>query len=161
MNSSHGAKQPKVPNKLHAWSYVVVQAVILGLLIFLNSSFGFTIRKFTLVGTVFEWFGAFGVIVSAASLRRSLTAVPLPKVEGKLSTNGLYRLVRHPMYTSVLLLVLGIALLSGNFIKYLLVGSLVLLFYFKSLYEEKYLAEKYPDYKAYADKIPRFIPFIK
>ena len=45
------------------------------------------------------------------------------------------------MYTSVLLLALGIALLSGNLVKYLLVVSLVMLFYFKSVYEEKYLDE--------------------
>ncbi|MEK6648982.1 MAG: isoprenylcysteine carboxylmethyltransferase family protein [Actinomycetota bacterium] len=160
MNSPQFASEPKPPNRLHAWSYVAVQTVILGLLIFLNASFGFDVKKFVLIGRVFEWLGILGVLASAASLRRSLTAVPLPKTKGKLSTNGLYRFVRHPMYTSVLLLVLGIALLSGNLVKYVLALSLVMLFYFKSVYEEKYLVEKYSDYKAYAEKIPRFIPFM-
>lgn len=161
MNSPQFANKPKPPSKLHAWSYVVVQTLLLGLLIFLNASFGFDVEKFALVGTFFVSLGILGLLVSAASLRRSLTALPLPKAEGKLSTNGLYRSVRHPMYTSVLLLALGIALVSGNLVKYVLVLFLAVFFYFKSVYEEKYLAEKYPEYRAYAEKIPRFIPFIK
>lgn len=65
------------------------------------------------------------------------------------------------MYTSVLLLSLGIALLGGNGVKYALVMCLYALFYYKSQYEERYLRQKFADYVAYAKHTPRFIPLLK
>lgn len=149
------------PNLLHAWSYVIVQAVILVLIIFLGQSVGPQTHHFALLGWICEWLGIVGILVSAASLRRSLTAVPIPKVEGNLSTTGLYRFVRHPMYSSVLLFALGIAIHSGSIIKYLLMIALYFLFYTKSRYEEKYLIIKYPEYAEYSARTPRFIPFTR
>lgn len=149
------------PNWLQAWSYVLVQAVLLVLIIFLSPSLGPQILRFALLGWICEWLGIVGILICASSLRRSLTAVPIPKADGKLSTTGLYRYVRHPMYTSVLLFALGIALQSGNAIKYLLVIALYGLFYKKSVYEEKYLRMKYSEYAEYSAQIPRFIPFTK
>lgn len=147
------------PNQLQAWSYVFVQALLLILLVFLDRNVGPQIHRFVIFGWTFEWLGIVGVLVCAASLRRSLTVMPIPKEEGKLSTTGLYRYVRHPMYSSVLLFALGIALHSGSAIKYLLMVFLYILFHMKSVYEEKYLRLKYPDYAEYSARIPRFFPF--
>lgn len=155
------ASKSESPNRLQAWAYVFVQALLLIFLVFLDRKVGPQIHRFVILGWLFEWLGIIGVLVCAASLRRSLTVVPIPKEEGKLSTTGLYRYVRHPMYSSVLLFALGIALHSGSAIKYLLVASLYVLFHMKSVYEERYLRLKYPDYAQYSDRIPRFIPFIK
>ena len=149
------------PNQFQAWSYVFVQALLLALIVFLDRSMGPQVHRLILLGWSFELLGVAGVLVCAASLRRSLTVVPIPKEEGKLSTTGLYRYMRHPMYSSVLLLTLGIALYSGSAIKYVLVLSLYVLFYLKSVYEERYLRLKYPEYKKYSAQIPRFIPFTK
>lgn len=149
------------PNQLHAWSYVLVQAVLLVLLVFLDANAGPQVHRLPSLGRSFELLGIIGVLLCAASLRRSLTALPIPKEGGELSTTGLYKYVRHPMYSSVLLLALGIALSAGSLIKYLLVVSLYLLFYMKSSYEERYLRLKYPEYVQYSARIPRFIPFTK
>jgi protein-S-isoprenylcysteine O-methyltransferase Ste14 len=149
------------PNQLHAWSYVLVQAVLLVLLVFFKANVGPQVHRLPNLGRFFELLGIVGVLLCAASLRRSLTALPIPKEEGKLSTTGLYKYVRHPMYSSVLLLAFGIALHGGSVIKYLLVFSLCLLFYMKSVYEERYLRRKYLDYAQYATRTPRFIPFTK
>jgi protein-S-isoprenylcysteine O-methyltransferase Ste14 len=148
-------------SKRLALIYVVVQAIILLLLVFVDFSFALSLRRFTIIGTSFEWLGGLGVLLSAYSIRTSLTALPLPKEKGQLATGGLYKYVRHPMYTSVLLLSFGIALLSGQGLKYLLVLALCLLFYYKTKYEEKYLSLKYPSYKDYAKHTPRLIPFTK
>lgn len=152
---------PQNPNRWQAWSYVLIQGVLLVLLVFLHRTLGPQLHRLILTGFVIEWLGIVGILVCAASLRRSLTVVPLPKEGGKLSTSGLYRYVRHPMYTSVLLFSLGVAIESGSVIKYCLVLALFTLFYFKSVYEEKYLALKYSDYDQYSSRIPRFIPFTK
>lgn len=148
-------------NKLHAWSYVFIQAILLGLLVLLSEDFGWQLKRFTLVGKVFELTGAVGILLSSVTIRSSLTAVPLPKKNAKLGTSGLYKYVRHPMYSSVILLSLGIALDSGNGVKYLLVVGLLALFYYKSAYEEKYLRAEYADYQQYAKSVPRFIPRLK
>ena len=149
------------PNKLVALSYVIVQAIILILLIFANMTLGLSIRKFVLFGSALEWAGIVGIFISAYSIRTSLTAMPLPKEHGKLATDGLYKFVRHPMYTSVLVFSLGLALSSGEVYKYLLVISLYVLFNYKTRYEEVYLARKYAGYKEYSKSTPRFIPFTK
>ena len=149
------------PNKLVALTYVIIQAIILILLIFVNMTFGLSVGKLVLIGRVLEWAGIIGVLISAYSIRRSLTAMPLPKEHGQLATDGLYKFVRHPMYTNVLAFSLGLALSSGEVYKYLLVFGLYALFYFKSRYEEVYLIRKYTGYKEYSKTTPRFIPFTK
>ena len=149
------------PNQLQAWSYVFVQALLLVFLLFLDRKIGPQVHRFEILGRILEWLGIIGVLVCAASLRSSLTVVPIPKEDGQLSTTGLYRYVRHPMYSSVIIFALGIGLNSGSLIKYLLVLFLYLLFYAKSVYEERYLKLKYPGYADYAKRIPRFIPFTK
>jgi protein-S-isoprenylcysteine O-methyltransferase Ste14 len=140
---------------------VIIQAIILLLLLFANMTFGFSIMKFAVIGRALEYVGIIGIFVSAYSIRRSLTAMPLPKEHGELATNGLYKYVRHPMYTCVLAFSLGLALSSGEIYKYLLVVALSILFYYKSVYEEVYLTHKYTGYKKYLNTTPRFIPFIK
>ncbi|GAC1391899.1 MAG: hypothetical protein NVSMB46_06110 [Candidatus Saccharimonadales bacterium] len=152
-------KTHDAPNQMIAWSYVIVQAGILGLLVFFNPSFGFDVTKLGTLGSVLELLGGTGVLLSAITIRSSLTAVPLPKKHGRLGTTGLYKYVRHPMYSSVLVLSLGIALHSGNILKYLLVISLFVLFSYKSKYEEHYLRLKYPGYAEYTKRTPRLIPF--
>jgi len=149
------------PNRLVALAYVIVQAIILILLIFTNMAFGLSVRKFTVIGSVLEWVGIVGIFISAYSIRTSLTAMPLPKEHGQLATNGLYKFVRHPMYTSVLAFSIGSAISSGEIYKYLLVISLYVLFYYKSMYEEVYLGRKYAGYKEYSKSTPRFIPFTR
>jgi protein-S-isoprenylcysteine O-methyltransferase Ste14 len=47
------------------------------------------------------------LILAAANLGRSLTAMPNPAERATLKTTGLYRFVRHPLYTGLLALVLG------------------------------------------------------
>jgi protein-S-isoprenylcysteine O-methyltransferase Ste14 len=153
--------QSESPNQLRAWTYVFAQVLLLALLVFLDGGIGPQIHRFILLGSALELLGVLGVLICAASLRSSLTVVPIPKEEGRLSTNGLYRYVRHPMYTSVLILALGIAVQSGSTIKYLLVILLYVLFYLKSVFEEKYLRLKYSNYAEYSARIPRFIPFTK
>lgn len=147
------------PNMIVAWSFVAAQAIILGLLIFLDSSYrSNSIKPFGTIGTVFERLGGIGILLSVITIRSSLTAVPLPKKHGRLGITGLYKYVRHPMYTSVLLVSLGIELRSGSIIMYLLVIGLLVLFSYKARYEEHYLHPKYIGYAEYTNQTPQFIP---
>lgn len=144
--------------KLPSWLFVAAQMILLGSLIFIDYHSKFDVRRFIALGTFCEILGIIGIGVSARGLGKSLTAMPVPKLGGELSTGGLYRFVRHPMYASVLLFSFGMALHSGYVFRYVVTGLLMILLYFKSVYEEKYLAQIYPEYLKYAGRTPRFIP---
>lgn len=147
-----------VNDHIKSWLFVSAQALLLVLLVFLSNSNAAPIRSVELTGKFIEFTGIIILLISFYDLRKSLTALPLPKENGVLQIRGLYKYVRHPMYVGVLILSLGIAVSSGSVIKYLLVLALYILFSFKARYEEKLLLAKYPGYKAYMRRTHRFIP---
>lgn len=77
----------------------------------------------------------------------------------RLNTGGLYRFVRHPLYTfSIVFLWLtpvmtrNLALLYGAFTLYMLIGA---------IFEERKLLEQFGEpYRAYREKTPFIIPFL-
>jgi len=86
--------------------------------------------------------------------------VPYPVTNGNLVTVGPYRVIRHPMYTSIF--IFAIALLAGQFDVTTLITSIVLVtgLIVKMIYEEGLLCNHFPDYKAYMQKTKRVIPFV-
>jgi len=105
--------------------------------------------------------GAAGIAVLAGagrSLGRGLTASPLPNARAELRTDGLYRHVRHPIYSAVILLSVARTVASGNARQAAVSVTLGSLLYGKSSFEERALARRFPDYPAYAARTPRFVP---
>ncbi len=82
--------------------------------------------------------------------------------EHELVTSGIYRYVRHPMYTAIFLYALGQALVVPNGIAgpANLVAFLVL-FAMRVKVEERMMVDKFGDqYRAYRAKTKRLIPYI-
>ncbi len=79
---------------------------------------------------------------------------------------GLWGIVRHPNYSAELAIWIVFYLFSvaatGNWINWSIVGSLllILLFFGSSNLSENISSGKYPDYKNYQKKVPRFFPSI-
>ena len=72
----------------------------------------------------------------------------------------LVKLIRHPMYASVLLVALMLVI---NHLTLWRIGLWLILFidlYFKLSYEEKLLLTKYPEYLKYKSNTKRLVPFI-
>lgn len=149
------------PDRNLARRFVIIQFIILIPLVLISSETGPQIRPFPIFGLICIGFGLAGYLFAAGNLGRTLTAMPIPKADGKLCTSGLYRFVRHPIYSFILLFCLGLSLQTGSLFKYILTFLLAIIFYYKSKFEEKYLFQKYPEYEAYSRLVPRFIPFIK
>lgn len=86
---------------------------------------------------------------------------PQPRADGSLVTTGPYHYIRHPMYTSVILCLMGLASQAGFSLfacsGFLLATAAML---WKVAIEERLLAARYPDYAAYRARTTRFIPFI-
>ncbi len=78
----------------------------------------------------------------------------------ELVTRGPYSRVRHPMYSSMIVVVLGSGLLVSN---YLITTSTVLVtivYFVRAKKEEALMAEEFPGYLEYASKTKLFIPGI-
>ncbi len=146
---------------LMSWFFVLVQSALLIILIFITANRDDVSLVIVTFGRVVEFCGVVVLLNSIYDLRKSLTALPSPKQNGELQVHGLYRIVRHPMYVGVITLSLGLALIGGSLQKYILVGSLVLLFSIKARYEERLLLRKYPGYLEYMKRTPRFIPKLR
>jgi len=77
-----------------------------------------------------------------------------------LITTGPYRFVRHPMYTSVLLISLGLAIGTPIYAQWSSLLLLVLVLALKAVREEYLWCEENAAYRDYMKKSKRFVPFI-
>lgn len=98
------------------------------------------------------------MVLGATALGRGLTAVPLPNGHAQLRTGGLYQLVRHPIYSGLILTMASITLASGSVPRVLVLALLIALLTVKARWEESRLAERFEGYAAYATRTPRFVP---
>ncbi|MTB49517.1 isoprenylcysteine carboxylmethyltransferase family protein [Lewinella sp. W8] len=105
--------------------------------------------------------GAVVSVLGLVQLDKSLTPFPTPRKEGELIQHGVYRWARHPIYAGILFFAFGYALWSASATRLVMAGMLLILFFFKSRYEEKMLEEQYGEYRDYRRKTGRFGPWIK
>lgn len=102
-----------------------------------------------------------GLLVwSAFNLGRSLTPRPRPLPGGRLVTHGAYGLVRHPIYSAVILAAAGCGLVTENWLRLAMTILLFIFFERKARVEERWLDEKYPDYAAYRTRVKKLIPWV-
>lgn len=99
--------------------------------------------------------GGGAALAGARALGRNLTPFPRPISDGELVQNGIYGVVRHPIYTGILLGALGWSLLRASTPALLLSLVLGLFFDQKARREEVWLREQYPGYGAYAERVRR------
>ena len=98
------------------------------------------------------------IIISILQLNTNLSIFPTPKKDGKLVISGLFKYVRHPIYSGILMTAFFFALYSNSGYRLIIFLLLVILFYFKSNYEEKALLKKFPAYRSYRASTGRFFP---
>jgi protein-S-isoprenylcysteine O-methyltransferase Ste14 len=99
-------------------------------------------------------------LVSRLGLGKSFTPLPKPADRGSLQTTGIYAYVRHPIYTAVVIIGVGLALLTSALV-FVPTAVIAVVFWLKSLREEAWLAERYPEYAAYRRATPhRFVPWV-
>lgn len=104
--------------------------------------------------------GAIFGLAGVQALGRCRTPYPEPLTEGHLVRVGIYRRVRHPLYTSLMLITCGWGLSWSSWWCLASAVALSVLLIAKALAEERWLRKRYPDYSEYAAKVPRFLPFL-
>ena len=113
-----------------------------------------------IAGTILLTASAAYGLSGVRSLGRNLTPLPEPKAEGQLVTTGIYAHIRHPLYSSVIATGLGWALLWRSWPALALAAVQALFLREKAKQEEKRMRARFPDYAAYADRVPRFFPHL-
>jgi len=106
------------------------------------------------------WFGlgaVFGV-GGALVLRGNRTIFPRPNARSRLVQHGVYRWVRHPLYTSLMLLAAGWSCFWWSWPT--AVAGLVLAVFLnsKAAHEESWLKATFPNYGTYCQRVKRFFP---
>jgi len=152
-------RSPTPSDRRVAWLLVLGQFLLLGLIVLLPGADTWTLPvALTRAAQVAEAVGIIAMVAAATALGRGLTAAPLPNSHAELRTGGLYRIVRHPIYTGLLLFAAARTLSSGSVWTASACVALVVLINAKARWEERHLARRFPGYTAYAARTSRFIP---
>lgn len=104
--------------------------------------------------------GVYCLVVAFRHLGSNLTAYPKPLDAGQLVTTGIYAIVRHPIYTGLIAVCIGIVTISQSSVCGVFVVALILLLNQKANREEGFLMARFPDYPTYRTHTRKFIPFI-
>ena len=93
------------------------------------------------------------IVFAAKDLGKSLSPMPRPKENSKLITSGIYRLFRHPMYYSLILISFSFFIKSLTI--YNLILSILLMFIIsnKIKIEEEYLIKRFHNYTLYKNEV--------
>ena len=165
MSASH-PQQPWWKNSRGEW-YVVVQMVLFVLIALGPESWDVrpdlsTPLRLALMAIGFV-LGALGLALSMAGLfglGSNLSVFPHPKDDATLVRSGPYRLVRHPIYSGLIIGAVGWALLNTSLVTLVYALALFVFFDIKARREERWLIRKFPDYAAYRVRVHKLIPFV-
>jgi len=108
--------------------------------------------SFAIAGDILCIAGLVLIAAAVVSLREVIQVPPEPKAGGHLVTSGVYRRLRHPIYTGIVLLVAGLFLREPAMYVAFTGAVIVAFLIVKSRFEERLLRERYPDYDAYTKR---------
>ncbi|MCF8378136.1 MAG: hypothetical protein K9H49_01085 [Bacteroidales bacterium] len=136
----------------------------------------FTVIQFTLLGIILstnDWFvghyflaaiqiggisiGIWSIITMSGS---KLNIAPNVLKGSQLITKGPYKILRHPMYLSLLLYLLPMLYVNYSLLNLMLFSGFVVNLYLKVNLEENLLKEAFEEYPLYMQKTWRIIPYI-
>ncbi len=154
-----------IENRLKSRLFVLLQfgiaaVVVLAALVENSLTNRFEIKALTIVSIISLVLGAVIVLLALVAFRQRITPNPIPLDASELRTGGIYRFIRHPMYTSVIFVFIGITLYLRAYYSFILNVGAVIFLLTKISFEEKQLLEKFPEYKAYRSRTKKLIPFI-
>jgi len=134
---------------------VAVQFLAIGVILFPKSSV--TIFAYWWVLVLFSAIGA--IWIFAHNRVGNFNIVPEIKDGASLVVSGPYKYVRHPMYSTLILGVLGVVMYHFCFINLFFLFVMIVAVYLKATKEEKLWLSHHSSYKEYMKKTKMIIPF--
>ncbi|CAA7624719.1 isoprenylcysteine carboxylmethyltransferase family protein [Magnetospirillum sp. SS-4] len=102
--------------------------------------------------------GNVATVVCLAHLGRSFSVLPQAR---RLVRSGPYGVIRHPLYVAEAIATVGMVMLHLGWAAVILGLVQTALQLARIHYEEKVLAEAFPEYRDYAREVPRFLPRLR
>jgi protein-S-isoprenylcysteine O-methyltransferase Ste14 len=93
--------------------------------------------------------GLLFIFTAFLSIGKTIQIAPQPKTSGHLVSKGIYRYFRHPIYTGILLVVIGLFLRKPTLLVAIVGLGVILFLLVKVRFEEKLLAIRYSEYAEY------------
>lgn len=113
-----------------------------------------------IVGNILCTAGLVFMFLAIVALRKVIQVEPEPKAGGSLITTGPYRWFRHPIYSGIVVVIVGMFLRRPTSLvavaAFVTIGFLVV----KTKYEESLLLQRYPDYAEYRERSLGVIPWV-
>jgi protein-S-isoprenylcysteine O-methyltransferase Ste14 len=140
--------------------------VVLGFWLLFEKDMKWMNERFPSGSAVVWWIGlaltAAGVAISIwarLTLGANWSSVVTLKKNHELIRAGLYRWIRHPIYTGILLGILGTAMIKGHLRAWLGFAIVFLAFYLKARREERFLKQEFgAGFDEHARKTGMFLP---
>lgn len=99
-------------------------------------------------------------LTALTRLGPALTALPYPTDKARLVQTGPYAIVRHPIYSGLILGAFGWGLYLGSWLTLGYAALLFVLFDLKSRREEQWLVERFAEYPEYRTRVRKLIPWL-
>jgi protein-S-isoprenylcysteine O-methyltransferase Ste14 len=146
----------------------LVRAAMVIVVIFILSHFGptgfFNYNAplwLAVLGDILCGIGLAFAIWARVHLGRNWSGVPSLKEDHELITSGPYRFVRHPIYTGIIVALLGTALVLSSVFWYFFFSVLAIMFIWRIPIEERLMMETFPkQYPEYKKRTKALMPFI-
>jgi len=117
-------------------------------------------RPLLWIGAALTAIGVAVAIWARLYIGRNWSPRPAKKEAHELVTGGPYAVVRHPIYTGIIIAALGTAL-TGTIVGLIVLAFAAALFLSRVRTEEQIMLELFPDaYPSYQSRTKRLIPFI-
>jgi protein-S-isoprenylcysteine O-methyltransferase Ste14 len=152
-------------DRRRGWAFVIIQVALI-ILIILSTQ----IENNLLNPETILFLHVLSIILMAASIicfavtfyyfKQPITPSPVPLENIRLKTNGIYSVIRHPMYFSAILLLTGYILYRSAYYTLLLCLAVIIFLVTKIRYEEKLLSAHFAEYKEYQKRTKKLIPFV-
>jgi protein-S-isoprenylcysteine O-methyltransferase Ste14 len=155
------------------WKFVILSrvAIIFIIIIFLRfnklvtvSFFGFLFGSqfsFPILAPVLTVIGLFGAVWARTVLGRNWSGYATYKENQELITTGPYKFVRHPIYSSMLLMLIGTILYYGYLFLLVIFAIVAVTFIWRTKKEEKIMTKLFgKKYQNYMKRTKRLIPFV-
>lgn len=143
-------------SKLYSYALVGVQFICIISLVIQGPSI--LTQPFSLV--VFSIGAGVGVYAIWHNQTHNFNIIPEIKESAELITTGAYAYVRHPMYFSVLLMMLGFLCAAPSTLNATVYGLLIIVLFLKARKEEILWMQKSDAYHEYKAKTKSIIPFL-
>jgi len=99
------------------------------------------------------------MLSALASIGGVIQIAPEPRSDGQLVTRGVYSRIRHPIYTAIVILVVGLFLRKPTVVVAMAVIVVVVFLMVKARFEEQLLVRRYPEYAAYQRRTWGLVPW--